>query len=277
MRRLLTAMEPIINEFMAKNQTGLTDKYGDHSDWIEIANPNPATSVNLGGYHLKYDDGTPADWVFPNPTNVAGNGFVVVFASGKNTVYLGEMHTNFVLNAGGATLQLVKPDNTTVVSQYAPYPEQLADISYGLGPWSSAATTMTTTGDDAEMLIPTSSNPGTTAWTSSTFDNSSWPPAATGIGFDRPTNQTLPGEVEPNDTWSTANVADYNFATYTGNLYQMSILGNFGTSEDWFKIGNLQAGDRITISDATTVSSPARWTTWRWSCTGPTGTSTTRR
>ena len=34
------AAEPVISEFMASNQNGITDENGDRPDWIEIRNPD---------------------------------------------------------------------------------------------------------------------------------------------------------------------------------------------------------------------------------------------
>jgi len=43
--------QPRINEFLAVNNRGLTDKDGEEADWIEIYNPG-AKAVPLGGWAL---------------------------------------------------------------------------------------------------------------------------------------------------------------------------------------------------------------------------------
>lgn len=43
--------EPVISEFLASNRTGILDEDGDHSDWIELRNPDPATA-SLKGWYL---------------------------------------------------------------------------------------------------------------------------------------------------------------------------------------------------------------------------------
>ena len=43
--------QAVISEFLASNQAGLTDEDGEHSDWIEIHNPE-ATAVDLIGWRL---------------------------------------------------------------------------------------------------------------------------------------------------------------------------------------------------------------------------------
>jgi hypothetical protein len=70
--------------------------------------------------------------MFP-PATLPANGYLVVFASGKNRIAAGgKLHTSFSLSADGEYLALVAPDGRTVVSAYAPlYPAQRADYSYG--------------------------------------------------------------------------------------------------------------------------------------------------
>src|SRR5262245_42778506 len=98
-----------ITEFSASNSSGLRDEDGDYSDWIEIFNGG-STTVNLGGWFLTDAPGNLTKWRFP-ATNVAPNGFLIVFASGKNRVVAGApLHANFSLNASGEYLALVLPD-----------------------------------------------------------------------------------------------------------------------------------------------------------------------
>jgi ELWxxDGT repeat protein len=64
-------------------------------------------------------------------------------------------------------------------------------------------------------------------------------------------------EIETNDTVATANQAQANFSACSGSFYHMAIAGAISTSsdQDWFKIGALQAGDVITISESGVASS----------------------
>lgn len=127
---------PYISEFMASNTrtsgTGsLLDENGETSDWIEIYNPSGVT-VNLDGWYLTDSSGNLTKWRFP-ATNLAGGGFLVVFASGKDRSIPGaRLHTSFTLSSSGEYLGLVKPDGSTVTSHYSPnYPFQVPDVSYG--------------------------------------------------------------------------------------------------------------------------------------------------
>ncbi len=134
---------PVINEFLAANQTGLTDTDGDYSDWIEIYNPD-SRPVNLAGWSLTDDLTQPEKWTFPN-MSLAGGEYLIVFASGKDrkTVDPGlELHTNFKLNQAGEFLALynvvedefshpfILADNEALA--VSGYPHQFDDIAYGL-------------------------------------------------------------------------------------------------------------------------------------------------
>ena len=119
-----------ISEFMAANATGLQDEDGDFTDWIELYNAGGG-AVNLAGWHLTDDPADLARWTLP-ATNLPAGGFLVVHASGKDRTSP-RLHASFSLAAGGEYLALVRPDGTTIESEYAPaYPEQYDDVSYGI-------------------------------------------------------------------------------------------------------------------------------------------------
>jgi hypothetical protein len=134
----LAAFPPVLNEFAASNDAILADEDGDHSDWIEIANPN-TFDLEVGGYYLTDDPADPTRWQFPPTAVVEGSGFLIVFASGKDRAGP-EWHTNFRLSADEGYLALIAPDGFTIVGQFPvnhptepSYPGQRRDISYGLG------------------------------------------------------------------------------------------------------------------------------------------------
>jgi len=151
----------VISEFLAANTSVLADRDGDYPDWIEVHNQD-ATSIDLDGWYLTDDDTDLTKWRFP-PTVLAADGYLIVFASGKDRAISGaELHTNFGLASSGEYLALVKPDGRTIAWEYAPrpaskalaqsedtfyarvgslmrrrgispeYPPQFADVSYGL-------------------------------------------------------------------------------------------------------------------------------------------------
>jgi len=122
----------VINEFLAINDSVLADENGDYSDWVEIYNGATVT-VDLAGWSLTDDPDDLAKWSFPQMTLSTGE-YLVVFASGEDRRDAeGELHTNFKLSGGGEYLALVKSNGLAVVHEYDPvFPEQLADISYGI-------------------------------------------------------------------------------------------------------------------------------------------------
>jgi hypothetical protein len=118
----------IINEFMASNNTGIRDENGDYVDWVEIHNRGSAAG-NLNGWFLTDDANNLTKWRFPN-VGIAGNGYLLVYASGKDrTNNPARLHANFNLSAGGEYLALVDP-RTNVVSSFNPI-QQRTDVSYG--------------------------------------------------------------------------------------------------------------------------------------------------
>jgi hypothetical protein len=171
-----------ISEFMAVNRSTLQDEDGAYSDWIEIHNSGPGAE-SLDGWSLTDDDTWLTKWQFP-ATNLAAGARLVVFASGHNRTTLGaELHTSFQLDSDGEFLALVKPDGVTIATQFAPYPPQIADVSYGygVGPDTFPATLVA---DDAtaRALIPTGAV--ASAWRGSgAFDDSGWLPVQLGVGF----------------------------------------------------------------------------------------------
>lgn len=119
-----------INEFMALNQTVLTDEDGEYSDWIEIFNPT-GSAVDLQGYGLTDEQGFIFKWIFPDITINAGE-YLIIFASDKNRSTVGnELHTNFKLSGSGEYLALFNPMGVAVTEFNPAFPAQRDDFSYG--------------------------------------------------------------------------------------------------------------------------------------------------
>ncbi|MBI1841388.1 MAG: CotH kinase family protein, partial [Verrucomicrobia bacterium] len=130
---------PRISEFMTSNAGVLKDEDGDSSDWIELQNTN-SYGLKLEGYSLTDDPTLKSKWTFP-ASRVPANGYLVVFASGKDRANsaLGPLHTNFKLSSSGGYLALLDKDGATVLQQFpstfpnpAKYPKQRSNNSYGL-------------------------------------------------------------------------------------------------------------------------------------------------
>ncbi|MBK1829432.1 lamin tail domain-containing protein [Verrucomicrobiaceae bacterium R5-34] len=129
--KIIESGVPVITEFMADNESGLADGDGDRSDWIELHNPG-SVSASLAGYFLTDDPADLTKWAFPDVTMAPGS-YLVVFASGKDpNGPVGELHTHFSLSADGEYLALVKPDGSSIATEFSPtYDEQRGDISFG--------------------------------------------------------------------------------------------------------------------------------------------------
>lgn len=120
-----------ISEFLAANTRGLRDENLEFSDWIEIRNEGSA-EVNLLGWGLTDNRDQPFLWRFPS-VNVPPGGFLLVFASGKDRAVVGgNLHTSFTLTASGGYLALFPPESAIAATEYAPYPQQSPDVSFGL-------------------------------------------------------------------------------------------------------------------------------------------------
>ena len=132
-------LPPTLSEFMASNAGLLKDEDGDSSDWIELRNPN-AYGLKLEGYAFTDDPTHKLKWVFP-ASRIPANGYLVVFASGKNrrNATLGPLHTDFKLSSAGGYLALLDKDGVTPLQRIpasypnpAKYPKQRSNLSYGL-------------------------------------------------------------------------------------------------------------------------------------------------
>lgn len=118
----------IINEFVTKNKTVKYDADGDYSDFIEIYNPGEE-EISLEGMYLSDNLAKPDKWRFPAGCKIGAGEYLLIYASGKDKVSGGEIHTSFSLSANDSGIVLsdsrMHPiDSVTMV------PLQ-ADVSYG--------------------------------------------------------------------------------------------------------------------------------------------------
>ncbi len=171
----------IITEFMASNSRTLADETGLYPDWIELFNAGTNT-VNLGGWYLTDNASNLRKWQFP-ATNLNAGAFLVVFASGKDRKIPGlPLHTSFKLGSSGGYLALIKPDGTSIASQFSPtYPIQAPDVSYGFGVLTTNQT-LISTNSPVTVLVPSGGDDGLN-WTAIVFDDSNWIGGTNGVGY----------------------------------------------------------------------------------------------
>ncbi|MCC5917874.1 MAG: CotH kinase family protein [Cryomorphaceae bacterium] len=120
-----------INEILAANQEGITDLDGDREDWIEIYNGSNI-DIFLGGWHLSDRDNNLRMWKLPDTTTLKAGAYLLIWASGKDTIYGEEMHTNFRISREGEPILLTNADGN-LIDRYPPV-SLLPDQSYGRVP-----------------------------------------------------------------------------------------------------------------------------------------------
>ncbi|MEM7261820.1 MAG: CotH kinase family protein, partial [Planctomycetota bacterium] len=207
---------PRICELAAAGES-LIDEDGDRPDWIELCNPG-STTAHLAAWSLTDDPGVPDKWILP-AVSIGPGDSLVIFASGKDRRDPSSaLHTNFQLNSSGETLLLVDPDR--VVASGVQFPRQVAGVSYGLS--ELAEEILLTRESPGAYLVPTGPTPSD--WQNPSFDDSSWPDATGGIGFDVGA-EVDPGELEEIARTGTATQS----SDYNANFGAVrAIDGNFG-------------------------------------------------
>jgi hypothetical protein len=118
----------VINEFMADNETTVSDQDGDFDDWIELFN-NSDEDISLSGYFLSDDPTEPDLWMFPDTTILAG-GYLIIWAD-KDEDQMG-LHADLKLSASGESILLSDPELNLI--DEVDFGEQTIDISYGRFP-----------------------------------------------------------------------------------------------------------------------------------------------
>ncbi|MBK6902670.1 MAG: CotH kinase family protein [Saprospirales bacterium] len=123
----------IINEFSAANVNTLADAYGQYEDWIELRNTG-ATSANISGYYLSDRLNNPTKWVFPAGTTIPAGGYLRVFASSRNMLFSGQLHTNFkITQTQGEYVVLANQAGDVIDSYHITSPNQ-TNHSWGRSP-----------------------------------------------------------------------------------------------------------------------------------------------
>lgn len=131
----------VINEVMAKNYAIAVDADGDYSDWIELYNASSSV-IDLENYSLSDDSRNLQKWAFPS-ISIPPNGFLLVFASGKNVLNVNEPHTNFKISSEGEEIYLSNSAGI-LIDQVASVglltDEAFGQVPNGSGSWIRIAT-----------------------------------------------------------------------------------------------------------------------------------------
>lgn len=118
-----------INEFMASNQSTITDEFDAHADWIEIFNPNNS-AVDLATFYISDDKTNPYKYQLKRgsqETIIPALGFKIIWCDDRTE--RGILHTNFKLDASGEDIVLTAPDSSII--EEISYGIQTTDVSYG--------------------------------------------------------------------------------------------------------------------------------------------------
>ncbi|MBK9303529.1 MAG: lamin tail domain-containing protein [bacterium] len=122
--------ELYINEYLASNDSGNTDPFGDFEDWIEIYNAG-ATAVDLGGMYVTDDLGQPTKYLIPATdaaaTTVPAGGFLILWAD--NEPEEGATHIVPKLSGGGEAIGLYTAALDPIDTRT--FGPQTADVSEG--------------------------------------------------------------------------------------------------------------------------------------------------
>ena len=125
-----------INELQAENLTGITNRAGQHTGWLELYNPG-SNNLSLSGLYLANNYTNLLQWAFPTNASINAGQFKVIFADAlTNLSTTNEWHTSFVLPSGSGSLALTRLSGTgqQQVLDYVDYQNIYPNNSYGSFP-----------------------------------------------------------------------------------------------------------------------------------------------
>ena len=132
----LTPFPPLwINELQADNLTGITNRAGQRTAWLEIYNPGTNT-VSLNDLWLADTYANLGQWPFPANLVINPGQFKVIFADSQTSLSTtDELHTSFTLPSGSGSLALSRFYNGQYqVLDFIDYTNLPANYSYGSFP-----------------------------------------------------------------------------------------------------------------------------------------------
>lgn len=141
----------VVNEYSCSNLDQFPDNYDKYEDWIELYNTSDAP-LSMAGYYLSDDTDEPKKWAFPITTTIPANGFLLVWASGRNEAIGGALHASFKL-----TQSKNNPDHIVLTDSGG---TELADIQVSKTKLGHSMGRFTDGG--AEWRIITTPTPGAT-------------------------------------------------------------------------------------------------------------------
>jgi len=117
-----------INEFMAANQSTVSDESGEFDDWVELYN-NSAETISLGNYYLTDNFSNPAKFHLP-ALDIAAGDFLLIWTD--DDTEQGTLHAPYKLDAQGEELALfLKSDDQFILQDSLTFGDQQGDVSFG--------------------------------------------------------------------------------------------------------------------------------------------------
>lgn len=97
-----SSAQVVINEYSCSNFEGFPDDFQEYGDWLELYNAG-SSAVNISGYFLSDNPAALQKWQIPNGTSLPAQGFLRIWASGRDLANPGNFHTNFKFTQTKAT------------------------------------------------------------------------------------------------------------------------------------------------------------------------------
>jgi CotH protein/lamin tail-like protein len=120
-----SASDVLLNEFVARNNSGPVDEAGEYEDWIELHNHGAAT-VDLSGMWMTDDLAVAQKWAIPAGTLLGPDETLLIWAD--NEPLDGPMHATFKLSFGGEDVALFAVDGVTPLD-FMSFGLQEADVA----------------------------------------------------------------------------------------------------------------------------------------------------
>ena len=144
----MIGMPVVINELMADNDNIIADPQGDYDDWLELYNTSNSPVV-LTGLYLSDKEDNPTKWQFPDNTEIAANGYLIVWLDEDHDDEEATegLHANFKLSKSGELVLFVDSDTEgNEVLDSVVFGEQETDTAYGRLPNGTG---------DFQVVLPT--------------------------------------------------------------------------------------------------------------------------
>ncbi|MCH2100964.1 MAG: CotH kinase family protein [Planctomycetes bacterium] len=112
----------VLNEFVARNNSGPFDEVGQAEDWIELYNRG-ASPVDISGMYMTDDLADPTKWEIPAGTILLPGESLHIWAD--EDLLDGPHHADFKLSTDGEEIALIDVDGATVLDFFVFGPQEV--------------------------------------------------------------------------------------------------------------------------------------------------------